>query len=106
MISYPQAYLRGSKPGVKTAFTLIEILIAVAIIGLIAAIAIYNFTAVRENAAGAAVGEDLRVLREAVDIFRIDHNRYPDNWDELKPYIKGMSRIREAYELNTEAGSE
>ncbi|MFB3785927.1 MAG: type IV pilin protein [bacterium] len=60
-----------------TAFTLIELLIVVAIIGVLAAIAVPNFLNAQLRAQIAKVKGDMRALGSAVEAYRIDHNRYP-----------------------------
>ena len=60
-----------------TAFTLIELLIVVAIIGILAAIAVPNFLNAQMRAQIAKVKGDMRALGSAIETYRIDHNRYP-----------------------------
>ena len=59
------------------AFTLIELLIVVAIIGILAAIAIPNFAAARVRARVAQVKADIRAVVTALESYRIDHQAYP-----------------------------
>ncbi|MFH1740170.1 MAG: prepilin-type N-terminal cleavage/methylation domain-containing protein [bacterium] len=64
------------------AFTLIELLIVVAIIGILAAIAVPNFLNARIRAKVARVEADLRNLGVALESYRIDNNRYPNDFDQ------------------------
>ncbi len=59
------------------AFTLIELLIVVAIIGILAAIAIPNFQNARIRSKVSAVKADLSALRTALEIYRLDAGSYP-----------------------------
>ncbi len=59
------------------AFTLIELLIVVAIIGILAAIAVPNFMNARVKATISAVQADFRTITQAADMYRLDWNRYP-----------------------------
>jgi type II secretion system protein G len=59
------------------AFTLIELLIVVAIIAILAAIALPNFLEAQTRAKVARVHADLRTLIGAIEAYRVDHNRYP-----------------------------
>lgn len=59
------------------AFTLIELLIAVAILGILAAIAAPNFLNAQLRAQIAKVKGDMKALGSAIETYRIDHNRYP-----------------------------
>lgn len=58
------------------AFTLIELLIVVAIIGILAAIAVPNFLNARIRAALARCEADMKSLETAIESYRIDHNTY------------------------------
>ena len=62
---------------VKQAFTLIELLIVVAIIGILAAIAIPNFQNARVRAMVSRTEADLRSLGTAFESYRLDNNMYP-----------------------------
>ncbi len=57
----------------KRAFSLIELVIVVVIIGIVAAIAIPRMSRGSEGAAEAAVVADLAVMRNAIDLFTVEH---------------------------------
>ena len=59
------------------AFTLIELLIVVAIIGILAAIAVPNFLNARMRAQVTRAEADHRNLATALESYKIDNNRYP-----------------------------
>jgi prepilin-type N-terminal cleavage/methylation domain-containing protein len=59
------------------AFTLIELLIVVAIIAILAAIAVPNFLEAQTRAKVARVQNDMRVMATALEMYRTDHNSYP-----------------------------
>ncbi|MFB3786029.1 MAG: type IV pilin protein [bacterium] len=60
------------------AFTLIELLIVVAIIGVLAAIAVPNFLNAQVRAEIAKCKGDMKSFTTALEAYRIDHNKYPE----------------------------
>ena len=65
------------KRNLLTAFTLIELLIVVAIIGILAAIAVPNFLNARQRARVARAEADLRGLITAVQAYQVDNGAFP-----------------------------
>jgi len=63
----------------KKGFTLIELLIVVAIIGILAAIAIPQFSSYRAKAYNTAATSDLKNLKTGMEAFMADNQQYPDN---------------------------
>ena len=61
----------------RKGFTLIELLIVVAIIGILAAIAIPQFSAYREKAFNGAAVSDLKNWKTAQEAFYADVQTYP-----------------------------
>ncbi len=59
------------------AFTLIELLIVVAIIGILAAIAVPNFLNAQIKAKVSRVQGDLRAMKTAIEMYRLDEGGYP-----------------------------
>jgi prepilin-type N-terminal cleavage/methylation domain-containing protein len=79
-------------------FTLVEIMIVVAIIALLAAIAVPNFLRARKRSQATRVLEDLRELDHAVDQYAIETGKtsgnHPD-FADLKSYIKAGTSLYE-----------
>ncbi len=75
----------------RKGFTLVEIMIVVAIIGLLAAIAIPNFVKARETAQKNACINNLRQIDGAKEQWALENNKtsgaVPD--DSVAEYIKG-----------------
>ena len=73
-------------------FTLVEIMIVVAIIALLAAIAVPNFLRARKRSQATRILEDLRIIDSATDQYAIENNKTsastPPNFTDLKSYIK------------------
>lgn len=63
------------------AFTLIELLIVVAIIGILAAIAVPNFLNAKTRANVARVKADLRNVSTALESYFVDRQNYPNGRD-------------------------
>ncbi len=66
----------------RKAFTLIELLIVVAIIGILAAIAVPNFLNAQNRSKIAKAVSELRNLDVALESYRLDNNYYPPWCDE------------------------
>jgi type IV pilus assembly protein PilA len=62
----------------RKGFTLIELLIVVAIIGILAAIAIPQFSAYRQKAYNSASNSDLKNIKTGMESFMADNQQYPD----------------------------
>ena len=62
-----------------SAFTLIELLIVVAIIAILAAIAVPNFLEAQTRAKVSRVKADLRTIATALESYGADHTKYPPN---------------------------
>ena len=61
----------------KNAFTLIELLIVVAIIAILAAIAVPNFLAAQTRARVSRVLADFRTITTGLEAYRADYTGYP-----------------------------
>jgi type IV pilus assembly protein PilA len=64
-------------------FTLIELMIVIAIIGILAAIAIPQFSAYRVRSFNAAANADLRNAATAQEAFYVDNSRYTTTLADL-----------------------
>ena len=58
-------------------FTLIELLIVVAIIGILAAIAIPQFSAYRQKAYNSAANSDLKNVKTGMEAYQAENQAYP-----------------------------
>jgi prepilin-type N-terminal cleavage/methylation domain-containing protein len=72
-------------------FTLVEIMIVVAIIALLAAIAVPNFLRARKRSQATRCLEDLRVIDAADDQYAIENNKMAGDtiaWTDIQNYLK------------------
>ena len=77
-------------------FTLVEIMIVVAIIALLASIAVPNFLRSRKRSQATQVLQDLRVIDAAVDLYAIENNKGSGAtvvWADVQKYIKTGTRL-------------
>jgi type IV pilus assembly protein PilA len=61
----------------RKGFTLIELMIVIAIIGILAAIAIPQFAAYRAKSYNSAAQSDLRNVKTNLEAFFADYQEYP-----------------------------
>lgn len=64
-------------------FTLMELMIVMAIIGTLTLVAIPSFTGAIKQAKEAALKEDLHVMRAAIDSYTMDKQKAPQSLDDL-----------------------
>jgi prepilin-type N-terminal cleavage/methylation domain-containing protein len=72
-------------------FTLVEIMIVVAIIALLAAIAVPNFLRARKRSQATRILEDLRIIDSSIDQYAIENNKSTGatvNWTDIQNYVK------------------
>ena len=76
----------------KKGFTLVEIMIVVAIIALLAAIAVPNLLTARRTANEAAAKATVRSLSTAAEVYSTSHSgAYPANIGELTEFISSAA---------------
>jgi general secretion pathway protein G len=64
-------------------FTLVELMIVMAIIGVLAVIAVPSFVSAIKHAREAVLKEDLHILRAAIDSYTMDKQKAPQSLDDL-----------------------
>lgn len=77
------------------AFTLIELLIVVAIIAILAAIAVPNFLEAQTRAKVSRVRADMRTIKVGIESYHVDNNRYPDPNKWARNGNDSMTRLPE-----------
>ena len=64
-------------------FTLVELMVVMAIIALLLSLALPRYFNHLESSRETILKQDLAVMRDAIDKFHGDRGRYPDSLDEL-----------------------
>src|SRR5436305_1777112 len=80
-------------------FTLVEIMIVVAIIALLAAIAVPNFLRARKRSQATRILEDLRLIDAAQDQYAIETSKSTGaavEWADIQNYLKTNSAVYNA----------
>jgi general secretion pathway protein G len=76
----------------EAGFTLIELMIVMAIIGVLATLAIPSFVSAIKHAREAVLKEDLQTMRGAIDSYTMDKQKAPQSLDDLvqEGYLKAV----------------
>ncbi len=74
----------------RQAFTLVEIMIVVAIIALLASIAVPGFLRARKRSQASRIINDLRLIDGAVDMYAIENNKSTGNPVNVADWTKYM----------------
>jgi general secretion pathway protein G len=80
------------KFSVKSGFTLIEMLVVLAILALLLTLAAPKYFSSIDRAKEATLKQDLNTLRESIDKYYADNGRYPNTLKDLvdKKYIRDL----------------
>src|SRR5580698_9025480 len=88
--------MQGSRHQLRRGFTLVEIMVVVAIIAMLAAIATSNVLRARKRAQAVKILDDLRSIDGALDQYALDYNKQtgdPAMFSDLTPYMKTMNKL-------------
>jgi len=74
----------------RSAFTLIELLIVVAIIAILAAIAVPNFLEAQVRSKVSRCSADMRTLATALESYAVDNRKYPPGYLQIDANAKNL----------------
>lgn len=85
---------RSLRARIARGFTLIELLVVMAIIATLLSIAAPRYFDHLDRARENSLHQSLAVMRDAIDKFRADTGRFPENLQELvsKRYLRAMPK--------------
>ncbi|MDX2177040.1 MAG: type II secretion system protein GspG [Candidatus Sumerlaeia bacterium] len=83
----------GAERRISGAFTLIELLIVVAILAILAAVALPNFLEAQVRSKVSRVRADMRSIATAAEAYHVDNNRYPYVADTLNSLDERMRQL-------------
>jgi general secretion pathway protein G len=70
-------------------FTLVELMVVLVIIGLLATIVIINVMPAADRAAVTKAHADIATLEQALDMYKLDNQRYPTTQEGLQALLGG-----------------
>jgi general secretion pathway protein G len=81
-------------PRTKAGFTLIELIVVMLIIALLASLAVPRYFGSVQKSKDAVLKENLTLMRDALDKFYGDNDKYPAALDELvsRKYLRSIPR--------------
>ncbi|MCG1041161.1 type II secretion system major pseudopilin GspG [Mycetohabitans sp. B8] len=72
-------------------FTLIEIMVVIAILGILAALVVPKIMSRPDQARRVAAGQDIHTIMDALKLYRLDNGRYPTQEQGLRALIQKPS---------------
>jgi general secretion pathway protein G len=81
---------RPARFSIRRAFTLIELVVVVLILGILAAVALPKFVGQSDDAKKNGALQSLSVLRTAIDTYRVNNTSYPTALNLNQPGVNGI----------------
>lgn len=81
----------------KKAFTMIEILISIAIISVLTAVGIVSYVSINKNARDAKRRGDIEQIRTALEFYRTDNGYYPSTGNGSFTDVSGLTGLLSTY---------
>ena len=80
---------RRRAPNDERGFTLVELMVVIVILGLLATVVIINVMPAADRAAMTKARADIATIEQAIDMYRLDHLRYPTEQEGLQALVAG-----------------
>jgi prepilin-type N-terminal cleavage/methylation domain-containing protein len=91
-------------PKNQRGFTLVEIMIVVAIIAILASIAVPSFLRARKRTFATQALSIAKLLEDSKDMYAMENGKgtgFVPNWSDLQPYVKHPDSLYNALSANT-----
>jgi len=82
-----KSFFKKGQKRVKKAFTLLELLVVILILGLLAAFVVPNIVGAGDKAKRDLVCTQMSSIANALDMFQMDNGTYPDTEEGLKALV-------------------
>jgi general secretion pathway protein G len=87
-LNVPSLALRGASRSRNRGFTLVEVMVVVAILGILAALIVPKIIGRSDDARIVAAKQDVATLVAALKLYRLDNQRYPTTEQGLKALVE------------------
>lgn len=98
----------------RSGFSFIEIMIALAIVVILSAIGAYSYKGIQDSTRGKAARSSLKVIQNSIEMFNTDTGDYPETLDDLvrrptnpelakgwvAPYMKSKKDLKDPWKKN------
>lgn len=88
-----------------SAFTIVELLIVIVIIGILAAITIVSYTGITKKAGEASLKADLANASKKIKLYNADHGFFPDHFDNNNCPVDSSGNVDNNYCIKTSANN-
>ncbi|MDY6029383.1 MAG: type II secretion system protein [Acidaminococcaceae bacterium] len=85
--------------GKQGGFTLIEVVAAAALIGVLATVIVPSLSGANDRVKNTKLSNDLAVIDQAIQLYRMDNSKYPEKLSDLtveNKYLSGNANFNDA----------